>query len=161
VSHEIGHVLGFGHDDDLAIMEDELDPGIRFLIDEVGFDQDPDLPVSNQALLQLAMQAARLEEAKRIGRDGEAKGGVGFELDGPAATGLASRVDWDSDHSGWSGLMSKDGKVRAGGNFADFLSSVFDDDDTTAKEGEKVDQPAKLDSMFAMKNKADKGWFDL
>jgi hypothetical protein len=142
-------------------MDDELDPGIRFLIDEVGFDQDPDLPISNQALLQLAMQAARLEEAKRIDRAGETGGGVSFDLDGPAATGLASRVDWDSDHSGWSGLLSKDGKVRAGGNFADFLSRVLDEDDTTAKKGENTEDPVTLDSRFVIKDKANKGWFDL
>lgn len=162
VSHEIGHVLGFDHDDDLAMMRDKLDPGIRFLLDEVGFDHDPDQPISNQTLLQLAMQAARVEEAMRVDRTGHAKGGMaGFDFDEVSATGLAARVDWDSEHSAWSSLLSKDGKSRGSGNFTDFLSRVLDDDDATVKKGEKMQDAETLDSTFAMKSKADRGWFDL
>jgi hypothetical protein len=33
VRHEIGHALGFGHDDDLAVMRDDLDAGVRYALD--------------------------------------------------------------------------------------------------------------------------------
>ena len=48
----------------------------------------------------------------------------------------------------------------AGGDFADSFSCKLDDDAGT-KKGEKIDQPATLESTFAMETRVDKGWFDL
>jgi hypothetical protein len=57
-------------------------------------------------------------------------------------------------------LPGKDGDVCAGGDFADSFSCKLDDDAGT-KKGEKIDQPATLESTFAMETRTDKGWFDL
>jgi hypothetical protein len=168
VSHEIGHSLGFDHDDALAVMQDELDPGVRFLIEELGFDQDPEQPVSDQTLLKLALQATQAEQmARKAATRSSQAGSHDFEFDAVVdtrQTRSAGKVDWDSDHSGWSGgLSSLFGKGRTAANFADFLSSILKDDgddNTVTSTGDGQDSVTR-GSESETKNGAEKGWFDL
>ena len=64
LAHEVGHVLGLTHHAavDYPVMQDEIDPGIRFLIEETGVDLDPHQPDTDKTLLELAMQATRAEQ---------------------------------------------------------------------------------------------------
>ena len=167
LAHEVGHLLGLTHNAsvDYPVMQAELDPGIRFLLEDVGFDHDPDQPISNQTLVQLAMEASRVEEAMRLGhrvqgdRDGYA---INFG-EATRGTGSKATVDWNSDHSGWSGLLNQSSKTRGGSNLADFVSSVLSDDEggTKSKTSGKEPDSFTSDSGFVVKSTKEKGWFDL
>jgi hypothetical protein len=67
VTHELGHVLGL-RDNDHAfdVMDGELD--MVALIEATGFDADPDRPITDAMLRDLAARAAQLE-AKGLGFD--------------------------------------------------------------------------------------------
>ena len=105
VSHELGHVLGLAHDDD-GVMHEKLAAGMSYLLEAAGFDADPDAPISDAALMQLARKAVELK----------------FDLDGGAAA--AGGVDWQSSAGGsWNAdyspyVPAKDAKKS---NFSDYL----------------------------------------
>ncbi len=125
IAHEMGHVLGFDHDDAdrFAVMGDELDPGVRYLLDEIGFDGDPDQPISDLSLLQMAKRAAALEESMASNQTGKQPAA----FDWGAGSGVeGSSVDWQAQSgSGWETSYSpfNQGKTDKGavGNFSDFL----------------------------------------
>ena len=131
LTHEVGHVLGFTHADAAAmpVMHDDLDPGVRYLLEALDFDANPDEPISDATLLNLARRAAALEaHAAEQGRTHSHK----FDLDlgGNGAQGV---VDWSNvGTDGWessyspfaAGKAGKAGKA-AGGNFADFLFKPY------------------------------------
>jgi hypothetical protein len=80
VRHEIGHALGFDHDDGLAVMRDELATGVRYEIDLAG-----DEPV------QAPRPAAPFSGA--------------FEVAGGAGTDAA--IDWHAGlGDGWNSALS-------------------------------------------------------
>jgi hypothetical protein len=108
VSHELGHVLGFKHEDE-GVMQGSLQPGLSYLLEATGFDADPDKPISNAALMDLARKAVELK----------------FDLDaGMSASNSA--VDWHAVFgSSWSAdyspyLAARETK-SAKANFSDYL----------------------------------------
>jgi Ca2+-binding RTX toxin-like protein len=119
--HEIGHVLGFDHGDagQFAVMNDELDAGIRYLLDSAGVTDDPDLPLDDAMLWNLAAHAARMEARGSLpGFDLGSGGGASGAVDWG---GGAQGVDWTSGGSYWnSGTAAK-----SGGNFSDYLVKLF------------------------------------
>jgi Ca2+-binding RTX toxin-like protein len=112
--HEVGHVLGFEHDDasSYGVMQDDLEAGIRFLMDSAGVDQDPDAPVSDAMLQQLAAQAVKLENQGAL---------PSFDLGVGATGGTGTDVQWSSGSDGWT---SSNGS-KASSNFADYLVKMF------------------------------------
>ena len=90
VSHELGHMLGLrDNQPGYAVMDQDLEPGMAYLLQAAGFDADPDKPISDAALLGLARKAVEL----------------GFDLDG--GPGAASGIDWHAGaDTGWSGSYS-------------------------------------------------------
>jgi len=125
VLHEVGHVLGFDHDDAsrFAVMDDDLEPGIRYLLDNIGFDGDPDQPISDAALFQFARRAALWEEGVAWGGAGKLPPAFDWGS-GVAAAGAA--VDWqEQSGSSWGKSYSPFGHGKSGkgsdGNFSDFF----------------------------------------
>jgi hypothetical protein len=127
LTHEIGHVLGFDHGDSgkYAVMQENLDPGVRYLLDELGFQGDPNKPIDDKTLLRLAMQAAEHEAWTKAGQNGL----PAFDLNtSDASGGAAGRVDWnDRFRGGWGTYLSPfgNGAVKSAQNFADFLAKVI------------------------------------
>jgi Ca2+-binding RTX toxin-like protein len=113
VMHEIGHVLGLGHDDAdrFAVMDEDLEPGVRRLLDAVDFDADPDQPISDAMLRDLAARAAKLEAGST----------VGFDLG--AGPGAAGGIDWNAGAAGWS--AGNGSYAKGSGNFSEFLVRLF------------------------------------
>jgi hypothetical protein len=136
VAHELGHVLGLSHDDAAryAVMDDELDPGVRYLLDELGFDGDPDKPVSDATLLQLAARAAEVE-ASHLRLEALRKPGVG--PDPVQGAGIAAKVDWQSrNEANWGLRLSPfDSAGRTlSPDFAEFEFAPAEDDEEVEEE---------------------------
>ena len=173
LAHEIGRVLGLNHEaaDQYAVMHDEIEPGVRFLIEQVGFDHDPDQPVSDQTLLKLAMEATRVEEAMRhAGERQPGATGPTFDFDALHATAVTTaargKVDWDSGNSGWwlnrfsSLAKGSFGTGKSDTGLVDFLSDSSKDVDKEAKQNEFDSLGNSLKSKGADRS-GSKGWFDL
>jgi hypothetical protein len=111
VTHELGNLIGFRDNERYAVMDEDLEPGVRYLLEAAQFDADPDAPISDAALMQLAKKAVELK----------------FDLD--AGSGASNPVDWQKGwDGGWSPGYSpfasaKDAKSQAG-NFSEFLVKV-------------------------------------
>jgi len=94
LAHEIGHVLGFDHDDAsrIAVMDDNLEPGVRYLLDTTSSSSANPTPFSQAS------------SASSIGATPPATGGIpGFDLD-PISGGVGSTagIDWlASSGEGW------------------------------------------------------------
>jgi len=118
VTHEIGHLLGF-HDDEAGIdvMHGTLQSGVSDMLDTLGFDADPDQPITDQMLRDLAARAVRWEES----------GGPRFELG--AGAGAGSGIDWSAGAAdGWGsvGPLSGDKAAKESrGNFSDYLVKLI------------------------------------
>jgi len=113
VTHELGHLIGFRDNDPrYAVMDEDLEPGVRYLLEATGFDADPDAPISDAALMQLARRAVELK----------------FDLDA-GTSGANGAIDWQSGFgTSWSAdyspyLRAKDAK-SATPNFSDYLVKV-------------------------------------
>jgi len=134
VTHEMGHILGFDHSDagKYAVMHEDLDPGVRYLLDTLGFQGDPNAPINDKTLLKLAMQAAEHEAWIKAGQNSF----PAFDLDASGAgSGTTGRVDWnDRFRGGWGTYLSPfgGGSAKSGQNFTDFLANVV---------GSKGDEP--------------------
>ena len=63
-------------------MADHLEAGVTRLLEATGFDADPDQPISDQMLRELAVRVAQLHGAQP----------AGFDLGG--GQGSASGIDW-------------------------------------------------------------------
>ena len=119
----------------MAVMDEDLESGVRYLLDAVGFDADPDRPISDHTLMQIAVKAARLE----------AKGAPGFDLDaGPSTTVGGGSIDWQAasgDNWGvrYSPYASGKASQSASGNFSDFLLKLFKSNDASGPAGEGYD----------------------
>jgi hypothetical protein len=124
--HEIGHVLGFDHDDAarFAVMDEDLEPGIRYLLDNIGFDGDPDQPISDAALLQFAKRAAAWEESSAFEMTGKVPPAFDWGAGGAAA---GASIDWqEQSGTGWGKSYSPFSQGKAGkGNDANFSDFFF------------------------------------
>src|SRR6185503_16351615 len=109
VSHELGHVLGFK---DEGVMQGLLEPGLAYLLEKAGFDADPDKPISDAALMDLARKAVELKFDLDAGSGGaNASSGA---VDWQAMYGSS----WSSDYSPYlAGRETKSAKA----NFSDYL----------------------------------------
>jgi hypothetical protein len=119
VTHEVGHMLGL--DDNAAgfsVMNGDLETGVSYLLDAVGFDANPDLPISDQMLRELAARAAQLDTGLAPGFDLGNGRGAGSAIDWNAGSGEG----WGSSYSPYA--ADKGGK-DARGNFSDYLVKLF------------------------------------
>lgn len=121
-----------------------------------------------QSVFKEALVTAQFDQARRsTGNRQQASPVSVFDIDqlyaSSHATAASNKVDWDSDHSGWSGLLSSGSKTRGGTKLTDFVSSVLKDDDgaTKPKTGSNETQPRSSSPGLVAKKVTDKGWFDL
>jgi Ca2+-binding RTX toxin-like protein len=115
VAHELGHALGFDHDDAdrYAVMHEDLHPGMRYLLEAAGVDVHPDSPISDATLMQLAKKAVELNfDLGALGA-----GVSNASVDWHAGTD----VNWDASYTPYKSV--KDAKAPAP-NFADYLVKV-------------------------------------
>jgi hypothetical protein len=119
--HELGHAIGFSDNEPgYSVMDEDLEAGVRYLLDVAGFDADPDRPISDAALMQLASKAARLQD----------RGELSFDLNAGPAAGSAGSIDWQAsagDNWGvrYSPYASGKASQSASANFSDFLLKMF------------------------------------
>ncbi|MDH4073367.1 MAG: hypothetical protein OEV41_09705, partial [Gammaproteobacteria bacterium] len=152
VTHEIGHLLGFDHDDALSVsvMDDDLDPGVRYVLNEIGLDGDPDAPITDADLMKLARKAAEWEATSMNLAAGSGSGTPRFDFDaGQNSGGVRGGIDWQAGGNGWnsshSPFVSGDAGKSAGSNFSDFLLKLFKRDDTQSSgdQGSGYDELGK------------------
>jgi len=131
VTHEFGHLLGLEHGDSgrYAVMDKDLESGVSHLLDALGFDADPDLPISDQMLRELASRAARLDA------------GLAPSFDLGTGQGAGSAIDWNAvSGEGWGSSYSPYAADKAGkdarGNFSDFLVKLFKKGGDSAPAGQ-------------------------
>jgi len=102
VSHEIGHALGFEHDDGLAVMQDALDAGVRYVLEP--------------AITESGVQTS--------------SGGLPrFDLEREGG-GSKAAIDWDAPATkSWGNTLSPYAPPspvkNATANFAEFLMKIF------------------------------------
>jgi hypothetical protein len=86
-------------------MDDDLEAGVRYLLEKTGFDADPDAPITDAMLQELAAQA------------------VAFDLG--TGDGAGGSVDWQAGAAeGWTATTSpatSKGNGKDSGNFSDYL----------------------------------------
>jgi Ca2+-binding RTX toxin-like protein len=128
VSHEFGHVLGFKHEEE-GVMQGSLEPGLHYLLEAAGFDADPDLPITDQMLRELASRAARLDA------------GLAPRFDLGTGQGAGSGIDWNAGAGeGWGSSYSPYAADKAGkdarGNFSDYLVKLFKKGGDSAPAGQ-------------------------
>jgi hypothetical protein len=150
VTHELGNLIGIS-DNDLrfSVMDEDLEPGVRYLLDAVGFDADPSQPIGNDTLWQLAKRLTDWE-AERAG----ATGTPSFDLGGQGR-GVAGGIDWQAGATeGWSGYSpfnATKAMKSAAANFSDYLMKL------ASKGGSAGDGSAGYDglgkSLFGSKGK--------
>jgi len=107
VSHELGHVLGFKHEDD-GVMKGSLEAGLSYLIEATGFDADPDKPISNASLMELARKAVELKFDLDAGTS-VANGAIDWQA-------VSGALPWNADYSPYLAA----GEAR-NANFSDYL----------------------------------------
>jgi hypothetical protein len=129
--HELGHAIGFSDNEPgYSVMDEDLEAGVRYLLDAVGFDADPDRPISDAALLQLASNAARLQD----------RGGLSFDLNAGPTAGSGGSIDWQAtagDNWGvrYSPYASGKASQSASTNFSDFLLKMFKGGGASTSDG--------------------------
>ena len=152
MAHEIGHVLGLDHNDAgrYAVMNEDLDPGVRFLLEDLGFEGDPDAPVTDDTLLRLAVQAAEFEARSKAGGIGRHAPSFDFDA-GHDAAGASGGIDWQArSEGGWGTRFSPFGSApaKAGANLSDFLLKLFRNGDQDAGDNdEHVSGDGSYDAM--------------
>ncbi len=112
VMHELGNAMGFPETSGHGVMSDKLSPSERFLIDKLGLDGNPDRPISDATLMQLARKAVELNFD--LGASG---GGSSGGIDWHAG----ADANWDAGYTPFK--AAKDAKA-ATPNFTDYLVKV-------------------------------------
>jgi hypothetical protein len=111
VTHELGHVLGFDHQDAklYPVMTEDLMPGMRYLIEAARIDLHPDAPLTDATLMRLAQRAVELN----------------FDLGAFGSGAVGAKVDWQpaSADGAWTTGYSPYGadKQAPAANFTDYL----------------------------------------
>jgi hypothetical protein len=142
VTHELGNLIGITDNDlSFSVMDEDLEPGVRYALDAVGFDADPDKPISNDTLWQLAKRLTEWE-AQRAGSAGT--GTPTFDLGGQGS-GAAGGIDWQAGATdGWSGyspFSATKAMKSAASNFSDYLMKL------AGKGGGTADGSAGYDGL--------------
>jgi len=148
VTPEMDHVLGFDHACKHAVMHEDLDPAVRYLLDDLGSRGNWDVPVDDKTLMKLAMQAAEHEAWSKAGKNNFPS----FDRDTSAASSGASGViDWnDRFRGGWGTYLSPfgSGAVKSAQNFTDFLAKMIgsgDDESGDDQDGTRIDKGPQFD----------------
>ncbi len=123
LTHEAKQVLGGGD----AANDEDLSPALRYLLDKLALNGDPDRPIDDAALAALAAQAAALESSP---------GGLSFDFDS-GASGSQAGIDWQADpNAAWGTSYSPYAAPSATDpNFSDYLIKVSSTSDPAAGNG--------------------------
>ena len=152
VMHEIGHVLGLEHADaaQYAVMHEDLDLGVRYLLDQRELNIGPTAQTGDQTLLRLAFQSAGYDALGRMSKP--AASTPAFDFDPAGSAGISGGIDWnDRFLGGWATMPSPFGNsaARSAPNFTDFLAKVLGSNgDKSGDDGED----SKLDKMGSALN---------
>jgi len=146
VTHEIGHLLGFDHGDagKYAVMNKDLEPGIRYVLDQPDFDHNRHAANNDAALLKLAAQAAEFEAAQaRLAAARKAEPKID-SLTNRDSSGIIPLIDWQSrTEPNWAMRLSPFDAVKPGKglspNFADFAFKFEGEDEDAEDEAQGYD----------------------
>jgi Ca2+-binding RTX toxin-like protein len=148
VTHELGNLIGITDNDlSFAVMDEDLEPGVRYLLgaatfDTGGFDSNSSLRSGNDALGQLAQRLTDEWETQRTGTS--VTGIPSFDLGGQAS-GATGGIDWQAGSAdGWSGYSpfnATKAMKSAAANFSDYLMKL------TGKGGSTPDGSAGYDGL--------------
>jgi len=150
VTHELGHVLGFEHDEAgiYAVMHDDLDSGVRYLLDGPALQERPGLPSDEQILMRLAIQTGR-----------SASSLPAFDLDSSAPrSGVGVAIDWNDRLRGSLGTyFSPFGSTspKSAQNFADFMTKIVGSSDGASaddNDSAQFNKGSRFDKMGSALN---------
>jgi len=147
VMHEMGHALGFDHDQagTYAVMHEQLDPGIRYILDH--FQGDPAASSGASAIVQAALLENHWMptfDNKPLDTSGPGLGKLLEEfdwsgLDNALSGGNRGSIDWNSRTFGklWSPFSTSGGAGTSGiaPNIPDFLHSLLESGGTGKDNG--------------------------
>ena len=159
VTHEMGHVLGFDHYDasKYSVMREDLDPGVRYVLDAPGARDSASAPVNDSMWLRLASQGAEPRDWSRKAKPTDVVPVVAGDALGGGGSG--SGIDWNDRLRGnWGTYLSPfgTGPSKSAPNFTDFLAKVIgsngdesadDRDGVRFGKGAQSDKGAKFDKM--------------
>jgi hypothetical protein len=117
--------------------DEGLESGVRLQLNELGFDGDPDAPVSDATLLNLALQAAEHEAASKHVtsplRTGSPAAPLSFDFEpGQTTAGVIAIIDWQARFESFGISLSPFALpgTRLTNHFPDFLLRLTDSDES-------------------------------
>jgi hypothetical protein len=118
VTHELGHVLSLEDDEHgFEVMDGELEAGLSRVIEATGFDADPDRPITDGMLRDLAARAAQLDQGLLAAFDlGNGQAASSSGIDWLAGSGGG----WAQDYSPYDANKAK----NASRNVSEFFVKV-------------------------------------
>ena len=105
-------------------MQEELDPGVRIVLDQHAVNPQPAVTTDDQALLRALRQAAAYDASSKLGKAANGLPAAEFDVRGGARSGI---IDWnDRFHGGWGANPSPFASASRSTtpNFSDFLAKV-------------------------------------
>jgi hypothetical protein len=140
VTHELGHVLGFDHDDvsRFAVMDDELESGVRYLLDDSATPAQPNQSTGDDT--QLRLSALAVEQQVRKAHTAKASPQFDLDADSPAV-GVSSGIDWQVHSTAvWGSNFSPfAASSKTSSNLSDFVLRFPGHEDETSDKDKAVD----------------------